>query len=96
MTERDTERRMVDAFKTRFHEKPGRESYDDAVLAGINAALEARQSDHRESINLFNARADQLTKLRQEYRPTMDPDILHSWAVDVVEILKAITPEGKP
>lgn len=83
---------MVKAFKARFHEKPGEESYDAAVAAGLAAALEVRQSAHREAVNLFIARADRLNKLKDEYRPTMDQDILHSWAVDVVETLKGMQP----
>lgn len=86
---------MIKAFKVRFHEKPGQEAYDEAVAAGLAAALEVRQSAHREATNLFLARAEHLAKLRKEYRPTMDQDILHSWAVDVVENLKAISPEDE-
>lgn len=169
---------MVKAFKARFHDKPGEESYDAAVAAGLVAAL-AVKTPHRMAIDAFNLAAQntwlkarlaalqlpaflaenpkdveqyltdcgmpdaapvepvgwwyedkhgciimsldldlaieheaagnpvsylfagpeakeeviaRLTKLRQEYRPTMDQDILHSWAVDVVETLKGMQP----
>lgn len=52
--------------------------------------LQPELSRHRQAISLFNARAERLNKLKDEYRPTMDQDILHSWAVDVVETLKGM------
>jgi hypothetical protein len=37
-----------------------------------------------------------LAKLTKEYRPTMDAEVLHSWAADVVAALRAAVPEEEP
>lgn len=47
MTEidRNLRRRMIDAFKVRFHEKPARtEGYDDALFAGLEEAIAIRDA----------------------------------------------------
>lgn len=37
---------------------------------------------------------DEIAKLRREYRPTMDRDVLHSWAADVVALLSRMEAGG--
>ncbi|QSM04722.1 hypothetical protein PROPHIGD54-2_144 [Mycobacterium phage prophiGD54-2] len=36
----------------------------------------------------MNALQLRLVKLADEYRPTMDQDVLHSWAKDVVQAIR--------
>lgn len=45
---------------------------------------------------LGDCRAASILKLRKEYRPSMDKEVLHSWAADVVKEIDGLIGSGQP
>ncbi|NML11286.1 hypothetical protein HHL08_14215 [Sphingobium sp. AR-3-1] len=77
------------------------EDLEPIILAEFNDSLPEGRDNARLITAALNAlpalldRADvgeRLARLAKEYRPTMDRDVLHSWAVDIVD---ALTPANK-
>ena len=77
---------------------------DGSVTSTYGSIFESRaaaEADHRARIlsaivaRPSQARDESVARLVKEYRPTMDAEVLHGWAQDVVAALAALdTPKG--
>lgn len=70
---------------TEWADKPHRLIYD-LIAAIVHSTTDAASTPAGPSISL----GSELDRLRREYRPSMNPDILHAWAGDVVSALNHI------
>ena len=66
-------------------DKPHRLIYD-LIAAIVHSTAGSASAPAGPSLSL----GSELDKLRREYRPSMNPDILHAWAGDVVSVLSRI------